>query len=147
MEDTRLQEIVIWAAVDGRPFSGAWIEMAVPVWSKNIHHLLFGPTGRDGRLVVPIEAIRAEVRRDVDMFPMDYTGEVAWGMPFSVALLSAAAARRAREAMALWSLDSAHPKRRAQLDKFIEQPAALGGSARIDVSVVPEGSATVAVQS
>lgn len=146
MPDTYLERIVVWAAVDGHPFRDAWVNLAVPVWSKNTHNLLFGPTGGDGSLVISIEDIRAGIRRDAGLFPMDYTGDVAWGWPFSIELLNADAARRAIQAIDLWGLDATYPGRREQLAEFAETGATLVGRARIEASVVPEGSAKVAVQ-
>jgi hypothetical protein len=141
---TQLREMVASATVDGQPFAGAWIVMTVPMWSKNAHHILFGPTDDDGRFVISVDAIRAGMEFNAAQSPMDYTLDVAWDSPFGVALLTREGAHQALEAMTLWDLDATFPRRRQQLESFVELSDA-GEIATLNVSVVPECSAVVTV--
>ena len=141
---TPLQEIVIWCAADGRPFEGAWALLTMPVWSKNSHGALIGPTGSNGRASLSIDAIQASIDLAVNRFPMDYRREVDWNGTFWVKPIDADEARGAIKAIDLWSLDSVYPGRRRQLAAFAQAAENLGDRAiTLDAAAIPEGAIRV----
>jgi hypothetical protein len=130
----------------GRPLSGAWVELVLPMERKQDYRLMLGPADGAGVLTVS----RAELENQISVIQlsafMDYSSLGVWRGELVIAPFAAAAIARARARQASWDggLFAAYPadftdQMTALARRLAEQPGALleltaqarGGSAKI----------------
>jgi hypothetical protein len=101
--------LIVTGRADGKPLSGLLILLSIVMTRKNDFNMVLGPTGPKGVIQVSKKKMEEEIKRSLEMFPMDYEAMSLFAGELSLSAMNLLQIDSALNAYDLFHAASEHP--------------------------------------